>query len=264
MQQKVCYVTAFYDLNRSTWSRFARTTSVYIKSFLPLIPLVEEDANAECIVFLDDRHRVPELDETHSFRIIPINKEVLSTLHCWSTLDRERAIMESREFQELIPDRLHFPEHSIPEYTLINHSKVDFIREAMKYTDAPYFAWIDFGYFQLPQRIPQRLLDTTLLNNERINYTTIQPYQPLYSNILYTLRYAPECIGGFFFFGSREKMIEYRQLYHQVLAMFQEQYAIADDDQHIALVCYTKQPELFTLHNLGGWHRALTHFQIKS
>lgn len=261
---KICYVTAFYDLNRDKWPHFKRTFKEYLDSFLPLLPLLENEGNAECILFLDERHSIPILQSVSSVKVIVIKDTILNKLHCWSTLDTERRIMQSPEFKALIPNRTHFPEHTIPEYTLINHSKVDFIREAMKYTNAPYFCWIDFGYFALPERIPKRLLDLSLLDLSCINYTMINPYHPIYSNILYVLQKAPECIGGFFFFGSREKMIEYRQLYHKVLYMFQHEYGIADDDQHVALVCYTIQPKLFRLHHLGGWHRALTHFQIKS
>jgi len=42
-------------------------------------------------------------------------------------------------------------------------------------------------------------------------------------------------------------MAEYQALYHETLEYFQDN-NIADDDQHLALRCYFKNPNLFKLH----------------
>lgn len=257
----ICYVTAYLHLNRDSWVHHQRSFETYLSSFLPLIPLVESDPDAECIVFLDDSVDVPQLKETTSFTVVPINRTWLKTQPIWSTLDTETAIMKETDFQKLIQHRQTCPECWNPEYTLINHSKVDFVVEAMKRTHASYLCWIDFGYFALPSRIPKRLLDLNKLNLYCVNYTLINPVKPIYANLLHVLQSAPECFGGFFFFGPRKALLEYQQLYHCVLYDFQHLYRIADDDQHLAMVCFFRQPHLFYLHHLRGWHRALTHLQ---
>ncbi len=169
--------------------------------------------------------------------------------------------MNSEYYKSLISHR-DVPECHIPEYTLINHSKIDFMIEASKLKNSEFFCWIDFGYFALKERIPLNLVDINKLDKNRINYTLINPIDNRDSDVLYTLRNAPERIGGFFFFGERNVLKEYQELYHFVLKEFQYDYNIADDDQHLVLRCYVKQPDLFALHYLGGWHRALCHFQI--
>ena len=64
-----------------------------------------------------------------------------------------------------------------------------------------------------------------------------------------------------YFFGRKDKLLEYQKLYHETLNWFQNELNIADDDQHLALQCYFKNPELFTLHYNGDWHKALLYFQ---
>lgn len=257
----ICYVTAYLDLHRDAWPVHQRSLDTYLNSFLPLIPLVEEDPEAECLLFLDDTIEILQLKDTTSFTVIPINRQCLRDFPVWSTLETERAIMKDPDYRKLIHHRRTCPECWNPEYTLINHSKVDFMKEALSKTDAPYLCWVDFGYFALPDRIPKRLLDVSKLDCERVNYTLINPVQPVYTNLLHVLTRAPECIGGFFFFGPRQAIEDYHTLYCQVLHDFQHLYRIADDDQHLAMVCYFRQPNLFRLHHLRGWHRALTHFQ---
>ena len=77
------------------------------------------------------------------------------------------------------------------------------------------------------------------------------------------MRFAPEVIGGFWFFGSRTKMIEYQKVYLRTFLEFQN-VGIADDDQHVVLQCYLKEPHLFSLNKtFYGWHKVLKALQKK-
>ena len=216
----------------------------------------------ELILYLDENVPLPDF-KNPAIKVIRINEKfMLENIPMWKKLDKEREIMASPWYCQTFSHRLRYPENSNPKYTLINHAKIDFVNHAMNFTDSQYFCWVDFGYFQLSDRIPKKPLDINLLDRGKINYTLINPLTETDSDLMYTMYNAPERIGGFFFFGSREKMIEYGSLFHQVHDWFQ-QHCLADDDQHLALRCYYRNPELFCLHNLGGWHRALTHFQLK-
>lgn len=114
------------------------------------------------------------------------------------------------------------------------------------------------GFHPLPQ------LHLTKIDADRVNYTLINPIDPLVDkNIMYTLQNAPEKVGGFFFCGNKESLIVYRELYHRVHELLQHQ-SIVDDDQHLALLCYLERPDLFCMHHLGGFHKALTTFQKES
>lgn len=265
----ICYITAYYDINRSDWKEFGRTNEDYFKHFQHYINLFSNPIDEEhnMIVFIDEKHYTKlskMIEEKDRCRIIPIiitNEWMNVNLPMWKYLNKERDIMNSDRFKNLIPDKLHFPEHKYPEYTLINHCKIDFINYALTLSHAEYFCWTDFGYFATPERCPLRLLDINKLIPNKINYTLINPLTEYDKDPIYTLFVAPERIGGFFFFGDRKSMKEYQILYHSVLEYYQNVLYIADDDQALVLFCYYKKPYLFHLHYLGGWHRALSHFQ---
>jgi len=263
---KVCYVSAFYDIGRDNWQYFSRSTEQYIKAFRHYINMFSnnKDKDFEMILFLDKRHiDKVVLNPDTRIKIIGIDEDFMNTLHIWKTLPREREIISSEYYKQLIPNKLCFPEHLIPEYTLINHSKIDFINYAINnLTDAEYLVWSDFGYFDNKEHlIPTKFLDVDKFDKEKITYTLINPLDEMDKDPIYTLKIANEKIGGFFFFGNREKMKHYQALYHEILNDYQNKLGICDDDQALVLSCYYKKPELFSMVCLNGWHKAFFHFQ---
>lgn len=263
------YITAFLDIKRDNWSKFKRTFDDYYNSFKPFIKLFDqrvcEDDNM--IVFMDTkyiesfRNNIPK---NTKIEVLPLNKDDLPK---WKYIETEFSIMNDPKFIELLGNRSGFPEHNYPEYTIINHSKIDIICNIIdNYADIyknKYFSWVDFGYFSKEQNIPNRLLDINKLDKTKINYSLINPVEKQDSDIYYTLRFAPEVVGGFWFFGSREKMKEYQQLYLETYLKFHE-LKIVDDDQHIALQCYFNHPDLITFNKtFYGWHKILKYNQKK-
>lgn len=266
----ICYVSAFYDLSRENWKYFNRTFEDYLTCFQPYIDMFckEDTKGCEMVVYIDvnrSEQFKKAIPKNCKMKVIDIDKVFMNNLHIWRKLSREREIMNSESFRLLIPHRLYFPEHTIPEYTLINHSKIDFVNYTIdNVCDVEYYSWVDFGYFKLPNYIPTNFLDVNKFDTSRINYTLINQLTEHDKSIMYTLTNAPERIGGFFFFGSKECMKQYQQLYHNVLEYFQNTLNIADDDQALALACYYTNKDLFKLHMLGEWHKALIHFQINT
>jgi hypothetical protein len=275
---KICYVSAFLDIGRSEWKTFTRSFDNYLDSFLPYIRLFESHHNINikgkrwCMVLYIDRihkeqvcQKINEIYEEMPITVIPIDENFLvENMPLWGRLNRERQILESEAYRSEFPHRLMFPENSNPRYTLINHTKVDFVAHTIHHIDktSDYFCWTDFGYFKTPNLIPHSLLNIEKFDLMRVNYTLINPLTEKDRDIFYTMHNAPECIGGFFFFGSRDTMIQYQRLYHYTHLQLQDQ-NIVDDDQHIALRCYYESPDLFCLHFLGRWHMAHLHFQQK-
>jgi hypothetical protein len=270
MTERVCYVTAFLDLQRESWSHFSRSIDSYIDSFLPFLSLWKKcnQSRNVLVAFIDEKHydRIRSLVKGDmSIAVIPIDRNFLKrNIPIWNRLDREREIMKDERFMNLIKHRRYCPETNNPEYTLMNHAKIDFVNYARKEIAfvCEYFAWFDFGYFKNEESIPKSLLDISLLDSNKINYTLVNPLDEQDKDVMHTMLHAPERIGGFFFFGNAAVLEEYQKLYHEVHDAMQKCWLV-DDDQHIALRCYYARPDLFTLHNLGGWHRAFTHFQEK-
>jgi len=259
----ICYVTAFYDIDRSKWKKFKRTAEEYLDFFTPYITLFDKTKCGDdyMIIFMDEKH-IDKLNakigtKQCNFHIIPINSTFMNQLHCWKTLEIEKENMNSMFFKTLVGDRISFPECYIPEYTLINHCKIDFINYAIENIDqsSSFFAWVDFGFFSKPQNIPKTLLDINKFNKDRINYTLINPITKQDEDIIYTLKHAPEKIGGFFFLGRKDVLKKYQLLYHQILDYYQNIVKICDDDQALVLCCYFKNPNLFAFNNTNfGWH----------
>lgn len=263
----ICYVTLFYDIGRGNWNNiFKRSFEDYYIAFEPYITLFNKDTcnGDKLIVFIDKKYYDILKERIHGSNIllISIDNNFMSNLYCWKTIYKERDIMSNKKFKIFLESRITCPEHSFPEYTLINHSKIDLICWLINNTsEFNYYAWVDFGFFKSKDLIPSKLIDINKLQLDKINYTLINPIDENDKNILYTLKYAPEKVGGFFFFGRKDKLLEYQILYHEVFNWFQNDLKIADDDQHLVLQCYFKKSELFSLHCLYEWHKAFVHFQ---
>ena len=269
MNKDICYVSAYFDIDRKSWNHFGRTFEEYLVTFEPFFDLFNKNIceNDLMVLFIDKKYENEiknRINDDVNIIIIPIDNEFMSNLPRWKTLDREREIMNNLDFQELLGIRKnYYPEHLHPEYTLITHSKIDFVSWLItnNIVDYEYYTWVDFGFFKLKENIPKKLLDINKLNIETVNFPLVNQLDMLDQDVIYTVQNAPEKIGGFFFFGQKDKLLEYQKLYHEVVYWFQNELNIADDDQHITLQCYFKNPELFTLHLHYGWHKVFVFFQ---
>lgn len=273
----LCYVTMFFDINRDKWKNvFTRTFTQYLKEFEPFIPLFNKKTCKDdlLIVFidkkweymLDEKIELYKIDNnSFNIKVVGIDTNFMSFLPMWNTLETEKKIMHSEYFKAVIAERHVYPEHTYPEYTLINHCKIDLLCALIesKKINYEYYCWVDFGFFKLKENIPEKLLDINKFDLERINYTLINPIDELDKNIYYTLRRAPEKVGGYFFLGHRNKLQEFQKIYHEMLNYFQNILNIVDDDQHLVLQCYFKNPSLFKMHYLGKWHSVLCEYQQK-
>ena len=272
-----CYVTMFFEINRDKWKNvFTRTFTQYLKEFEPFIPLFNKKTCKDdlLIVFidkkweymLDEKIELYKIDNnSFNIKVVGIDTNFMSFLPMWNTLETEKKIMHSEYFKAVIAERHVYPEHTYPEYTLINHCKIDLLCALIesKKINYEYYCWVDFGFFKLKENIPEKLLDINKFDLERINYTLINPIDELDKNIYYTLRRAPEKVGGYFFLGHRNKLQEFQKIYHEMLNYFQNILNIVDDDQHLVLQCYFKNPSLFKMHYLGKWHSVLCEYQQK-
>ena len=273
----LCYVTMFFDIGRDKWKNiFTRTFDQYLKEFEPFIPLFNKKTCKDdlLVVFIDKKWEnmlVEKIDfykienNTFNIRLVAIDNNFMNFLPMWNTLKRENEIINGEYFKAVIAERHVYPEHTFPEYTLINHCKIDLICSLIesKKINYDYYCWVDFGFFKLKENIPEKLLDINNFNLQTINYTLINHIDDMDKNIYYTLKLAPEKIGGYFFLGHRNKLKEFQKLYHEILNYFQNTLNIVDDDQHLVLQCYFKNPSLFSMHYLGKWHHVLYKYQQK-
>lgn len=262
-------VTMFYDIGRDRWNNFPRRAQDYINTFEVFL---RYDYNM--IIFIDDRYYIAlkemlERSNSPNKTLIPINEDWLANnIDAWSRLDKERAIMNSQSYKDLIPHRIaqHYPENVNPEYTILTHSKIDVVNWAidnMSESIGEYVAWVDFGYFHnktSAEFLPRGDFNLDKFNKDRVNICLVNPIDDQDQDIYYTLKNAPEKIGAYFFMGNKQRMAEFKQACARWLNIFQEELGICDDEQGLWLQVHFENPDLFELHTFGRWHQAMRYF----
>lgn len=278
---RIYYATCFYDIGRSDWETFPRTFDDYLAEFEPFVDLFnkEDRQKHQLFVYLDTAHlgrfekylQKNEPAAERNIHVVPITEKWLEKTTQWKDLEKEREVMGSEEYKKTVGDRVKFPESRFPEYTMINHIKIDLLKHVYDYfvrgdVSKSYLAWVDFGFFKKdhlargPENyVPERLLDETNFETDKVHYTVINPLSEEDLDAAYTLKNAPEKVAGYFFFLRSDRILGYHKLYRETLATFRE-CGYADDDQHLVIQCYSRLPHLFKFHRLP-WHTALVKFQ---
>lgn len=264
----IILISAFYDINRSTWKNSARSTENYLQSFRHYM-----NTDYKMIVFLDERYMGEDfVRNTATKQFIPITMDWMKThLRSWQQYDRVKEIMESEDYHDLLGERIRrgAPENCHPDYTIINHAKIDFIHYAITHNliaekDA-IICWSDFGIHQSiyhcnVHEFPTPRLDPRKINLDAWNFCLRNPVQPTDFDPVRTVLEARETFTGGFFAATAANMIELHELYHQCLDELYDM-LLSDDDQHVYLRCYEKAPQKFQLFlSPHTWPKGLTYF----
>jgi len=178
--------------------------------------------------------------------------------------------MRSERYIRLTEKRGDVPEIKVPEYNCINHAKVDFVKYAIDNNIADfnpnYYGWIDFGYIKDPNKsIPKNGNVTfNVIKNNYVNFVYNNDVIDSDGDFVNTLVNPRDTITGPFWFGSKNKILEYHTLYHNRLSVL-HQNGIADDDQAVMVNCYFNQNGIMklwknTLLSDKGWFTALLLF----
>jgi hypothetical protein len=263
----ITIVTAFYDIGRGNWDSMKRTPEYYIESFMKYLEL-----DYSIIVFMDLRYirniiNIPKKNVI----IIPIDESFLKTnIYAWKNIENDRTIMKSEFYKKIVNNRIKngHPENIYPEYNCINHAKIDFINFALPFIKTSFVCWSDFGYHSSilhnnSSKFPKDVLDINLFNTSKINCCLVNKIEEYDSVSI--LQNAPDIFTGSFYGLPLKLISEFQELYHSCL---DELYSmnISDDDQHVMLKCYYKNPELFEIYlsEDGKWPEALSYFQKKN
>ncbi len=267
---KATIVTAFYDIGRTEWDSpmFRRKSSDYIDSFSVFL-----NYGFDMIIFIDERHHavlksmVDSSPNGRNKRLIPINKEWMEkNIWAWSRLEREREIMNSQYYKSLIPHRIanRYPENVNPEYTIMTHSKVDFLGYVVdkNLTESEYLLWVDFGYFHnktQPKHLPHSTVDLSKLRDGVIHLCGMNPIDDADRDVLNTLRHAPVKICAYLFGGTKPMMKHFQSMAHDALEFYQLN-GIADDEQAVWLHCIFRNRNLFDIKLFLEWHLGFKYF----
>ena len=242
----IVFVTLFKDIGRDKWQHYKRDPSEYIECFLRLATSIPY----KLVVYVEPKIRGLLADYTFSDNIIFINFDSVEHTFIKKYIGLESEIITSQDYQNRIPyfRKNQNPEHVYPEYTLINHSKINYIRDAKQNVLPNYmfYAWIDFGYakndtIQLPKAIALDKLPTNKLTYHSLRDVPDEKIDPNYilgSDDLY--------LTGSSFIVPNSIVEAFEVLYEYKLIEWQTRW-IADDDQSLVLQIYQDHPGLFNL-----------------
>jgi len=274
----ITLITAFFDIGRGKWSKFTRSTECYINSFIEYF-----NYDYKMIVFIDDRYidevieKISKMNSTNiaNKTLIPINYAWLDkNIYSWKQMESVKRVMSSDYYKNICNSRIKngYPENIYAEYNLINISKIDFICYAINNSlitgniDTNFICWTDFGYFSsiLNNNIdnfPSTSLDIKYFNTKKINFCLRNKLNENDKDYIHTLLNATETFTGTFWGANSKNMKIFQTLVHnEVNEMIKNN--IFDDDQHIYLRCFLKNPSSFDLYlSDNKWPDGLNYFE---
>jgi hypothetical protein len=251
----ILFITAFKDIGRSNWPTHKRTNQDYLNYFM----ILANNINYNLVVYLE-KEFLQEVKNRYNFKenIIFIELNEVDTFYN-KYLEEERRVISDKKFQNKIPKerfRKH-PETWSAKYTLINHSKINFVRHTKDiYPDYSFYSWIDFGYVRNLNRVPKNLN----LDNfpDRIIYQKFDNIPEPRLNAIKMLTIDEAKIAGSAFVIPKTLINRFENLYENKIKLWHENY-ICDDDQSLVLQLYYENKHLFHLITDKDWFSLYNH-----
>lgn len=254
MDDLITFSTAYYDIGRTNWNYYGRSTDHYLKCFSKVSQI-----GGNLVIYCDpsDCDRIGEVvkDRANTI-IIPCPFDQLEFYQKF--YHRTKSIMESPDYHSSIIFH-DIPEHKYPEYNIVNFNKVCFVEQSMKLRDTPYHGWIDFGYGHGRPNVnytPTRDHILKCMSNDNIYMVALKTPKPesIFKRETYFLN--DVCIQGSCFFGPKSHMQQFKTMVEGTIDHSLNMLCI-DDDQTIYSMAYLMNPSMFTL-KLDDW---FTHFK---
>lgn len=231
-------VTAFYDIGRSQWQHYQRSSDRYFDCFERLC-LLKNDI----VVFSQPQFR-------ERFEAIQRRKPNLSVVYDdiferhATLLERIRRVQQDPVYRAgIVP--IDSPEYNSAEYVLVNTLKSDFCCQALAKSGHEQVAWIDFGYLRKPRQLPRsrRWMSPWPKGIHFFGLRSLD--QPI--DLLKTIQTNTVYIQGCHLVAHREDWPLMRDGVHAAL----EELLVrdwVDDDQTLLLMVALKHPDRVTVH----------------
>ncbi len=250
-KKQILFVTAYKDINRSTWLHYRRSNTEYFECFFRLA----QNIDFNLIVYVED-NVFEELSLLYKFKPNIIFKNLNSVTTFYDKyLTQDNKIMESTIYKNKIPfQRLTNPEHVYSEYNFINHSKINFVSHTKQcYTNFDFYSWIDFGYARHVNSVPTKLkVDPNKLPNKIIYHYLKRPDLNKRVSETEMLRSDDIYLTGSSFIVDSAIVSNFENLYENKIKDWQSKY-VTDDDQNLVLQLYYDNPELFCIIYNNAW-----------
>lgn len=237
------YVTAFADIGRGQWDDICsrRSSAEYLDHFNVLSELVVRHGK-RLVAFTDEQvsSNLPWVS-VHSYQ------QESTFFHTF--LDEERRVMRSSSYVSLVSHRAHHPEHHIPEYNVVNHNKMVFLKRARcLHPCYATFVWIDFHQMRhvAERETFTQITDYTFLPSNQVTVCSSQHVFSLFATREQIIRTNEDHIQGSVLVVPRDRVDE---LYDEYVGQLVDNYAsdVTDDDQGIHRMIFCKHPELYNI-----------------
>jgi hypothetical protein len=259
----IIFTTAFKDINRGNWSYFTKSNEEYINLFCNLA----NNIKYKLIIYVEnDMVELIKQNQNNKFsgntNIIFIDMKSVFTFYD-KYLENDTIIINSSDYKNQIPDhRRENPEHLYSSYNLINHSKINFVRNTKKlFPSYTYYSWIDFGAMNTNiENIPNDI-DISLLQHT-ITYHCVKEPPSIRISEIDMLKSDEIYFLGSAFIVYTDLVEKFEELWENKIIEWQAK-NITDDDQNLILQLYYDFPDLFSKIQNTKWFGIFTKLKYQ-
>jgi hypothetical protein len=238
------FVTAFRNINRSSWTLFRRELEEYYSYFMYMARHLEYPL----IAFLESEtiKALQKFGLPATVEFVDINS--VNTFYD-EFLESERRIISSPDYIQKIPVHMRSkPEYRHPEYNTSVHSKPNFLKAAMGlHPEHDFYVWVDFGIVRSPEFLP-RNVPTNLPVGVHVGHFWF-PDKRLTDDEVLTLE---AFLAGGQIVVHRSSVNDFEMAYRRRLELWRT-IGHADDDQSVIYQLYYDEPGLIQLHKMPDW-----------
>lgn len=255
----ISIVTAFYDIGRTNWKSYERSTEEYFRCFKLLCQLKNK-----IVVFTQSKFKKEfELikNTIKEDLIVFYNDEVINNSFY---IDKINQVQKDPQYLSgiLTPD---CPEYWNPYYVYVNFLKSQFCVKAIeKGLDLEELvAWIDFGYVKKQEQIPKSKIWNYNFE-DKIHFWSIKDI-PKKIDIIHTIKTNTVYIQGCHIVAPKSKWFILNSLMNTQLN-FLLSHNLVDDDQTLLLMSYISNSKEFKIHHEDinyqdlGWFFIFQHY----
>ena len=252
----ITIVSAFFDIGRNDWVKFARSVDLYFRNFERLCLLANP-----IVLFTESKHRERVLRlQAKKPNLVVYYEDDLFDRHA-ELLSAIRQVQQSPAYQQGILDP-NCPEYFEPKYVLVNYLKAQFCVSAIQQQgiDAGLVAWIDFGYLKKKRQLPTSLR-WDFEFEDKIHMYSLLPIDGDI-DIIKTVKENIVYIQGCHIVAPAQKWPLMARLMERSMDQLFKQ-GLTDDDQSMLLLAYLQSPENFVIHEADVTTRAGCFFIFK-
>ena len=251
----ILFVTAFKDIGRADWQFIPRSIETYVEQFMNLA----KNIDYKLLVFVEEPMRQILLKKNLHSNIFLFDSSLVPTFY-ERYIENERQMIVSPEYIAKVSlDRRNCIEHTKAEYTLVNHSKINYISWAKKvFPNYEFYSWIDFGCIRNTIHDTPKYMNLSKLEN-KIIYLALKapPDTPISAENM--LKSHDVYLAGSQFIVHKSLVEVLENLWEKKLEEWKRD-VICDEDQGLILQIYFENRDLFQLFHSPRWFSLYSNF----